>query len=442
MSLQTLLFSALFLSSQALGAQDDAWQKRWYTSDGRLNRAIGGLDDQAQDEFTIGRSFFSIPWVVAPSATTARDGLGPLFNANTCTSCHRGNGLGELYNAKGQISRAMVSKLTRKSGLPVPHYGHQIAVNGTVKVPFEAMPTRTYTPVTVTYPDGRKVVLQQPTYGLTHLNYGELPDDVIIVQRRAPALVGLGLLSQVSTQTLLDNADPDDRDGDGISGRPNWVTDAAGKKRLGRFTAKAGVATVRQQSADAAVNDMGLTNPVFPHEQCTATQTACQQAPRGRPDYRGISLDLTEARLAAMTSFLKHTRVPVKPLDQMGERGKQLFQSVGCSRCHLPALETADGKVFSPYSDLLLHDMGEGLADGRQEFSATGREFRTAPLWGLSSYGKTLKSKRPHYLHDGRANSVEEAILWHGGEAEGVKNTFMQLPATDRQAIFSFLQQL
>ncbi len=415
----------------------------WYNSkDFRLNQPIGGLSDEQQDVFFLGRSFFTIPWVIAPSATTARDGLGPLFNANTCTSCHRGNGLGETYANSGEISRAMVTKLSRKSGQRVPFYGHQIAVNGTMQVPFEALPTRTYQSMPVTYPDGHKVILKKPTYGLKHLNYGKLPDDVIIVQRRAPALIGLGVLSRVSDEAILAHADPDDRDGDGISGRPNWINIGEGKKQLGRLTAKASVASTRAQSADAAVNDMGLTNPLFPNENCTLEQTACLNAPKGRPDYKGRTLDLTAQRLQAITFFVNHTRIPIQKLTPEVQAGQTLFRTIGCVNCHRDNIPTQSGEIIHPYSDLLLHDMGDGLADGRVEFDASGREFRTAPLWGLSTYAKTLQSKKPHYLHDGRAETVEQAILWHGGEAEGVKNHFMQLPVEKRRAILSFLNQL
>lgn len=436
-TMKIIIALSLVLASSLAAKESNRWINE---KDYRLNKPIAKLSDNEQDLFTIGRSFFTIPWVLAPSATTARDGLGPLFNANTCTSCHRGNGLGETYNAKGQISRALITKLSRPNGKSVPHYGGQIAVNGTGNVPFEAMPTRTNKTLNITYPDGKTVILNKPTYGLEHLNYGELADDVIIVQRRAPALVGLGLLTAVSDKDILSNADPDDKDKNGISGKPNWLDKE--KRQLGRFTAKAGAASVFEQTAIAAANDMGLTNPLFPKELCTAEQTACQTAPKGRPDPTGDTLDLTATRLAAIAFFLEHTRVPVKKLNKTGEQGKKLFTQIGCADCHLPTLQTVDGLVFSPYTDMLLHDMGEGLADGRVEGSANGNEFRTAPLWGLSTYGKTLKSKTPYYLHDSRAKTIEEAILWHGGEAEKSKHAFMQLSENERQAVLDFLNQL
>ncbi|PIE45653.1 MAG: thiol oxidoreductase [Gammaproteobacteria bacterium] len=408
--------------------------------DFRLDRPIGKMTNEEQDLFIIGRSFFAVPWVIAPSATTARDGLGPLFNANTCRSCHNGNGVGEKYNRHQQISRAMVTKLSRANHEPIPHYGEQIAVNGTINTPFEAIPTLIETPVPVTYPDGTVVTLKKPTYGLKALNYGPLPDDIIIVQRRAPALIGLGLLTKVSDEEILTYSDPEDKNHDGISGRPNWLD--TNKKQLGRFTAKASVGSVVEQTAIAAANDMGLTNPLFPKELCEPEQISCNKAPRGRPDPYGSTLDLTGARLAAITYFVSNTRIPIKQLDASGEKGKQLFKQVGCQNCHRANMTTYDGITFSPYTDLLLHDMGKGLADGRREASADGQEFRTAPLWGLSTYEKTLKSKKPHYLHDARAETLEEAILWHGGEAENSRRKFMALPQKQRQAILAFLNQL
>ncbi len=432
------LLIALSVSASVFAGDSHRWINK---KDYRLDRPIAKLTDNEQDLFMVGRSFFTIPWVFAPSATTARDGLGPLFNANTCISCHNGNGLGETYNAGGDISRALLTKLSRPDGKPVPHYGGQIAVNGMANVPFEATPTRSIEKINVTYPDGKKVILHKPSYGLKNLNYGELADDVIIVQRRAPALVGLGLLSKVSNKEILKHADADDKNKDGISGKPNWLDKE--KTALGRFTAKAGSASVLEQTAIAAANDMGLTNPLFPKELCGKEQIACQQSPKGRPSVvDGETLDLPATRLAAIAFYLENAQVPVRKLNAIGEQGKKHFTDIGCSSCHLSQMTTGDGISFSPYTDLLLHDMGEGLADGRVEALANEREFRTAPLWGLSTYAKTLKSKTPYYLHDSRATSVEEAILWHGGEAEQSKQLFMQLPENERQSILAFLNQL
>ena len=418
-------------------------KKKWFTeNNSSLDKAINNLSNEEQDQFVIGKSFFTIPWVMAPAATTARDGLGPLFNANTCASCHHKNGLGEKFNPDGEISRAIITKLSLTNGEPIPRYGGQIAVNGTIKTLFEGMPTLTEKPVKVTYPDGKSIILHKPQYGLRSLNYGKLPKNVVIVQRRTPALVGLGLLSKVSDQKILEKVDPDDKDNNGISGRANWLLNKDGKKRLGRFTTKASAATVFEQSATAAAHDMGLTNPLFPNELCEDEQVSCKNSPRGRASPDGTTLDLSRERLAAIAQFLNSTKVPLLKLDETAENGKQAFKKIGCNSCHLMEMTTRDGIKFAPYTDLLLHDMGEGLADNRREGSATGHEFKTAPLWGLSTYNKTLKSKKPFYLHDARARTIEEAILWHGGEAEKSKELFMKLPDNQRNAIFSFLNKL
>jgi len=430
-------------------AQSQAQERyQWFSRQGKaLDHPVGGLADAELDELVIGRSFFTIPWVSAPSSTTARDGLGPLFNASACASCHRGNGRGEKYNAYHQPGRALITKLSmgvnvRGQQKPVPLYGGQIAIRGSSGVLFEATPTLQEIDVPVKYGDGSAVVLKKPRYGLKNLHYGPLPQGVNIVQRLAPPLTGLGLLSRVSDTDILTHADVNDSDGDGISGKPNYVFDLHGVKRLGRFTWKASVATALEQTAIAAANDMGLSNPFFVHELCSKGQTACLKAAKGGADAFGNTLDLPMRRLTAIAQFITKTRVPITRTDASGRAGKKLFAQIGCSGCHLPTLKTRGGIVFHPYTDLLVHDMGDGLADGRTEFQASGREFRTAPLWALTAAEKTLLSGRPYYLHDGRAATVEQAILWHGGEAESAKARFMSLSAQKRQQIIAFLKQL
>lgn len=433
----------LFSCTMASPSPNDIAQPYLFTTQHKLlNQPTKNLSDTEMDYFVIGRSFATIPWVAAPSATTARDGLGPLFNANTCASCHAGNGPGEKYNKEGQLSRAIITKLSRKSGLPVPNYGGQIAINGIFNVPFEATPTLTYTDYPITYPDGRKVILKRPIYGLTDLNYGELPDDIIIVQRRAPALIGMGLLDNVSDETILSYEDIDDANHDGISGKANRIKNSDGTIRIGRFEHKARVPSLIEQIAGAAANDMGLTNPIFPEERCEKTQTACLEAPRGRPSPDGETLDLPLSRLYGMVVFLSNTEIPIPKETPLFLKGKQLFQTIGCNACHREKLVTRDGIEFAPYTDLLLHDMGPNLADGRTESSATGSEFRTAPLWGISTHVHTLESKTPSYLHDARADTLEEAILWHGGEANAAKTRFMYLSKKERDILIEFLKTL
>lgn len=407
------------------------------------------MNDDEIDLFMLGKSFFRIPWVEAPSATTARDGLGPLFNANTCTSCHPGNGVGKVFTKEGNVHRALISKLSIPSNgskehqalkarlglVPEPSYGPQVAINGVYGVPFEAKPILSYEELEVVYPDGEKATLLKPKPRFEKLGYGAMHKDVIVTNRLAPALIGLGFLEQIPQEDILANVDEKDSNNDGISGKANFVN-FAGKKRLGRFTWKASAATVKQQIAAAMSNDMGLTSPLFPDENCMPTQKECQNAPKGRDKF-----DVPMQRLDAVNFYMTNLKVPLPREDEKHKEGKELFEKVGCTSCHKASFKTASGIKLAPYTDLLLHDMGEGLSDGRSEFLATANEWRTPPLWGIGLYDKVLKAKA-RLLHDGRARNYEEAILWHGGEAKNVKKRFMKLSKDERSKILHFLGTL
>lgn len=418
-----------------------------------FKKSYSGLNNDEIDIMMLGKSFFRIPWVEPPSATTARDGLGPLFNANTCTSCHPNNALGSVYNDEGGISRSMVVRLSiptdnsqehqailKKSGfIPEPTYGAQLAMNGLQSVPYEGKLKITYGSKEVVYPDGHKVQLRVPTYELTHLQYGKLHDEVAISVRKAPALVGLGLLEQLDDATILQNEDVEDANNDGISGKANMVYSIEyDDYRVGRYTYKGSAPTVKHQSAAAFHNDMSLTTTLFPMDNCTKVQEACLKAPKARD-----KIDVPNIRLDAINFYLTHLKVPVssKKVTQKVQEGKKLFSQIGCAKCHIPELKTKEGVSVKAYTDLLLHDMGEGLSDGRVEFEASKTEWKTPALWGINSYAKAIK-KAPDYLHDGRARSLEEAILWHGGEAENIKEKFMHLNKQQREQIIQFLGTL
>lgn len=407
------------------------------------------LSDEQMDTFMLGKSFFRIPWVEPPSATTARDGLGPLFNANTCTSCHPNNALGSVYSKGGNISRSMVVRLSipssnskehqailKKAGfIPEPVYGAQISLNGLSNVPFEAKLEIHYTEKTITYDDGTTTNLRVPQYKLTNLGYGPLHKEVSITVRKAPPLIGLGLLEQIEDETILINEDVTDTNQDGISGKANIVYSIEHKDyRVGKYTYKASAPTVKQQSAGAFHNDMGITTTLFPIENCTKAQKKCQEAPKARD-----KIDVPDVRLNAIDFYLRNLKVPVTKLKSL--EGEKLFNQVGCAQCHIPTLKTKDGNDVHAYSDFLLHDMGEALSDGRSEFKATAQEWKTAPLWGINSFEKAIKRK-PDYLHDGRARTLEEAILWHGGEAQKTKENFMALEKKQREQLIKFIGTL
>ncbi|MBE2278251.1 MAG: c-type cytochrome [Rhodobacteraceae bacterium] len=407
------------------------------------------LEGPALDRFILGRSFFSVPWVQAPSATTARDGLGPHFNANTCASCHRAMGSAATLDPEGRPLRPLVFKLAQPGRhddrgpvpeapfadrVPDPVYGAQIAVNGTSDVAPEAVPRLVVEPLPYRYPDGTAVMLERLHPELSALAYGPLAPDTVIFLRQPPALAGLGLVAAVPEAEILALEDARDRDGDGISGRANRVQGPEGPA-LGRFGWKAATGDLIAQTAHAAAFDMGLTNPVYPQELCPPAQTDCQAAPRGRDTQQG-ALDLPAPRLEAIAAYLAGFRAP---LPRMADgRGAALFAETGCTACHRPALTTADGVTLHPLSDYLLHDMGEGLADGIREAAAGPAEFRTAPLWGL---GARLRAGH-RFLHDARAATPEAAILWHGGEATAARTRFVTLDATDRAALLAYLESL
>ena len=414
------------------------------------------LSGAAYDEWMLGKSFFSIPWVEAPSATTARDGLGPHFNANTCNSCHVDNGSAPTLNASREPLRALVFKLTQPArhgerwqvdnvetplhdSVADPVYGVQIAINGNGKVRPEARTRLRVEPVPFTYPDGRKRVLTAFHPYLDRLSYGGLDPGTTISLHQPPALAGLGLVARVADAAIIAWADPHDGDHDGISGRPNWLgRPGAAKRILGRYNWKASAATLVAQTANAAAYDLGLSNPFHPQELCQPAQTDCLAAPRGRETGHG-SLDLPGFRLNAIAAYVAGHKAPQPvSLDNQAQAGKRLFHKIGCADCHRETLTTRDGIVFHPYSDYLLHDMGEKLGDGRPEFLAGEREFRSAPLWGL---GARLRAGE-RFLHDARAADPEEAILWHGGEARRAREAFIHLGHAARAALLHFLEHL
>ena len=418
-------------------------------SKGGFLKPYNNLNDEQIDAWMLGKSFFRIPWVEPPSATTARDGLGPLFNANTCTSCHPNNALGQVYTKKGNISRSMVVRLSipsngsklhkeilKKAGfIPEPTYGAQVSLNGLGDVPFEAKLKIDYSEKEIIYPDGSKASLRVPSYTLTNLGYGPLHKETSISVRKAPPLVGLGLLEQISDDEILRNQDINDENQDGISGKANIVFSVEFKDyRVGRYTYKGSAPTVKHQIAGAFHNDMGITTTLFPNENCTDSQEACLKAPKARD-----RIDVTDQRLDAIDFYLRHLKVPKSK--QQNSEGKALFSKVGCASCHTPSHKTRDGFEVNAYTDFLLHDMGEALSDGRVEFQATKNEWQTPPLWGINSYEKAIKQK-PDYLHDGRARTIEEAILWHGGEAQKTKESFMSLTKTQREQLIQFIGSL
>ena len=408
-------------------------------------------------DFSVGNSFFRNPWVIAPSTTSARDGLGPLFNTNACQNCHIKDGRGhppglDALSAASMLVRlsvpatdAQADTLQRLGVIPEPTYGGQLQDMANPGVAPEGKVRIGYSPLTMHFADGSQVELRQPTLQISQLGYGPLHPHTLFSARVAPPMIGLGLLEAIPESALMAHADPDDADEDGISGRPNRVWDDAREKTvLGRFGWKAGQPTLNQQNAHAFAGDMGLTSSLLASDDCTAWQTACRNTVNG-----GVPEVSTEL-LASVLFYTRNLAVPARRDVDSAQvlNGKGLFHQAGCQKCHAPSFITATEaaepelakQLIRPYSDLLLHDMGEGLADNREEFLASGREWRTAPLWGIGL--SQAVNGHTQFLHDGRARNLLEAILWHGGEAEAAKQQVLTFTAEERSTLLAFLNSL
>lgn len=425
----------------------------------------GNMPFEREMDFKLGNALFRKSWVAAPSSTKASDGLGPLYNARGCQDCHLKDGRGHPPEGPEDGRVSMFLRLSVPGGAapmgiadwvasqPDPVYGGQLQDFAVPGLAAEGRMEITWTETPVTLSDGSMVSLRAPDYTIANPGYGPLRPDLMLSPRVAPQMIGLGLIEAIPAADIIALADPDDADGDGISGRISIVpSQEFGVPMLGRFGLKAGTPTVRQQSADAFSGDMGLSTPVLtdPWGDCTPAQDACRSAPHGQePDIRdGLEVDLASLDLVAFYS--RNLAVPERRDidDPIVLRGKEVFYSLNCTGCHTPKFVTNRLKdqpeqsfqLIWPYSDFLLHDMGEGLADNRPEGRATGREWRTPPLWGIGLTEQV--SGHSYFLHDGRARSLLEAVLWHGGEAEAQRDAVTALPKEDRDALIRFLESL
>jgi CxxC motif-containing protein (DUF1111 family) len=421
------------------------------TTQNAFSLPMPGLSARERTRFFVGNSFFNQNWVSAPSSVHSRDGLGPLFNARSCSACHFKDGRGAAPE-RDEPTRVMLLRVSAPGGRPGsaprpdPRYGDQLQIEAIPGARKEAEVRVSYHELPGTYPDGEPYSLRRPVIQVTQLGNGALADDLLISARVPPALVGLGLLEAVPERDVLMRVDADDRDGDGISGRANMVPSASSthRARLGRFGWKAEQATLLDQTAAAFVGDMGITSRLFENENHAGLQTEGLDLPSGG------SPEIDDDLLASVVSYTRTLAVPARrDLERTDvRRGEQLFARAGCGGCHVDTHSTSSSaesselaaRTIHPYTDLLLHDMGEGLADGRPSFAADGAEWRTPPLWGLG----LVKRVNGHstLLHDGRARGVSEAILWHGGEASSSRATFLALARADRLALVAFVESL
>lgn len=422
------------------------------------------LPEGRRMDFRLGNALFRKLWVPAPSSTQASDGLGPFYNARSCEQCHKddGRGLppdgdnpGTMFLRLARAAETDAEKASVADGLvrnfPDPVYGGQLQDKAIAGMLAEGRMEVRYSDLPFTFPDGRVVTLRAPHYSVSGLRYGPLDAGTTLSPRLAPQMIGLGLIEAIPEDQLRASADPDDADGDGISGRLQIVRDLDGKRRIGLFGWKAENATVRDQTASAFAGDLGISTPLVdrPHGDCTAAQADCLARTSGEQERLGAS-EAPDPILELVTHYSRHLAVPARRMSGFPAvlKGKQLFYASGCISCHRPKFMTAAdapskefrSQLIWPYSDFLLHDMGDGLADGQTVGTATGREWRTPPLWGIGL--TSTVSRRAFYLHDGRARSLEEAILWHGGEAERARDNYAALSRTDRETLIKFLESL
>lgn len=430
-----------------------------------FSQPSANLGFEGQQRFALGNGLFRKDWVSAPSSTRASDGLGPLFNARSCQSCHIKDGRG---HAPVNVDDPAVSLLVRLSvppdgrqeaaiaagelpAAPDPVYGLQLQDFAVAGLPAEGRVRIEYDAVPVVLSDGEKVELRKPRLSIDNPGFGPFARGLMTSARVAPPMIGLGLIEAIHPADILAREDPDDVDGDSISGRASWVRGADGERTLGRFGWKAVEPMVRSQTAHAFAGDMGLSTPDAPNHwgDCTERQPACLAMPNGAQAELGAE-EVPEELMALVAHYATNLAVPARrdENDPQVLAGKKLFYESGCVACHTPKYVTSRRveqkehrfQLIWPYSDFLLHDMGEDLADHRSEGPATGVEWRTPPLWGIGL--SAIVNGEASYLHDGRARTLLEAVLWHGGEAAAARRRVVEMDPADRAALIRFLESL
>ena len=438
-------------------------------ADGRtaFSFPAANLTDAERTRFVIGNSFFRRNWVQAPASTKARDGLGPHFIARSCGGCHIQDGRGPPPEIRDGVNvDAPVALLMRLSvpgaqedggPLPEPVYGDQLDNAAIQGVKPEAKVVVRTRPIAGKFADGTPTELQEPTYEFTDLGYGKMRDDVMTSPRLAPQVIGVGLLEAIPEAEILANASRQAKAGGPIKGVPNYAWDVFGERlMLGRFGLKANVPTVAHQSAAAFIGDMGITSSRFSKEACTDAQADCRAAPRGGGAAATVEID--DQTFGQVVFYVATLAPPARRAadDPLVLRGQRIFEQAQCATCHRPTYVTGtpplaerfpqfsspalEGQTIRPYTDLLLHDMGEALADGRPDHRANGRQWRTPPLWGVGLIHVVNGHQR--LLHDGRARGVLEAVMWHGGEAQHSREHVRGLSAEDRDALVRFVESL
>ncbi|MET0065394.1 MAG: di-heme oxidoredictase family protein [Candidatus Thiodiazotropha sp.] len=447
-----IILAGLCLPVRANSGMDDTgYAEQLYS------RPLPGMSAEQRFQFHIGKSLFERIWVSAPASTRAADGLGPLYNARSCVACHPKHGRGRPPADPAEPPLSLVLKLDvpvpqaeppdiTQNNRPEPVYGLQIQNAAVAGHPGEAKISVRYRDIPFTLPEAETVQLRQPVYEILETRYGELHPDTRRSPRLAPQLVGLGLLDTIPQEMLVTRSDAEDRDGDGISGQVNWVWSREAQKLLpGRFGHKAGLVNLDEMTQSAFFTDIGLSTPLYPeaYGDCTEQQSACRTARHGTSSMQ-TEPEAPQFVVAAVRDYLSQLAPPPRPAQTPDIlEGQRLFESIGCDSCHVSRYEVMHNgqrQAIHPYTDLLLHDLGDGLSDRRPEGLASGREWRTAPLWGV---GRAIQANgHGYYLHDGRARTLLEAILWHAGEAEPHRDAVVALSTQQRSQLLRFIESL
>jgi len=416
-----------------------------------FSQPAANLDVQRRGEFFIGNAFFNSAWIVAPATAGARDGLGPLFNARSCDQCHNNDGRGAPPLKPNERPIGLVLQFAtptpgsnNEPGID-PHYGSNFNPFAIGNIPAEGTVHIEWREIEGRYADGSTYTLTAPTYVFEELAYGELSPTTKFSPRVASSVFGVGLLEAIPEAQIMERSDPEDADKNGISGRANRVWDHVAKRVvIGRLGWKSNQPDIAHQTAGAFSQEIGMTTTLRPEPNCTNIQVACIDAPDGG------SPEISDEIFNRIVEYQRMLSVPVRRNleSQQVKRGAELFVTSGCESCHRATFTTGDvanapwlsKQTIHPFSDLLLHDMGPALADDRADFEASGTEWRTPPLWGMGL--QKAVNGHTRFLHDGRARDANDAILWHGGEAQAAREAYRNLSKIDRDALLEFLESL
>jgi CxxC motif-containing protein (DUF1111 family) len=440
-----LLISMSFANTTLYQAGGEFSSIDW--SQQAFNHPFENASKSEKREFGVGNSFFKQSWVEFPSSTIGRDGLGPTYNAVSCSACHVNDGKGIGY-IKDQLNVSLLFRISQKKGDGYeshPDYGDQFQPFGIAHVKGEGTAQVKFIEIKGQYQDGSLYSLRKPLFTFNNFKASAFDDSTVISPRVAPHLVGLGLIEAIAPEDILKGEDPQDLNKDGVTGKANIVWDVVKQSyQLGLFGWKAGQPSLMQQNAAAFLGDMGLTTSLFPEQNCPLIQTDCLEA------LKSTDTEVSQKVLERITTYTQILAVPKsRDFDSLEfKKGREIFDAISCSACHRPEFKTSNfhsqkslnNQFISPYSDFLLHDMGEGLADHRPEAKANGFEWRTPPLWSLGLIPTV--NKHSHLLHDGRARNIEEAILWHDGEARFSKLEFKKLNSLDRKILINFISNI